>query len=101
VIITVVYAGPVRQIVLTVDVDAGVTVEAAIIASGVLALEPGLHLQTLSVGIWNRTAKLEQRVREGDRIEIYRPLQVDPKEARRLRADIRRRRRPGRAGDQG
>ena len=93
-IVTVVYAGSNRRIVLQVDVEAGVTVEEAIIASGVLSLEPGLHVKNLVVGVWNRAARLEQRVREGDRIEIYRPLQVDPKEARRSRADIRRRRRP-------
>jgi putative ubiquitin-RnfH superfamily antitoxin RatB of RatAB toxin-antitoxin module len=94
VIVTVVYAGPERRLMLAVEVEAGVTVEEAIIASGLLSLEPGLLLENLSVGVWNRAARLEQSVREGDRIEIYRPLQVDPKEARRLRADIRRRRRP-------
>jgi uncharacterized protein len=94
VIVTVVCAGSERRLVLQVEVEAGVTVEEAIIASGVLSLEPGLHLKELSVGVWNRAARLEQRVREGDRIEIYRPLLVDPKEARRLRAEIRRRRRP-------
>ena len=93
-IVTVVYAGSNRRIVLQVDVEAGVTVEDAIIASGVLSLEPDLNLRNLKVGVWNRVASLEQRVREGDRIEIYRPLLVDPKEARRIRADIRRRRRP-------
>jgi putative ubiquitin-RnfH superfamily antitoxin RatB of RatAB toxin-antitoxin module len=98
VIVTVVYAGTERQLVLKVDVEAGVTVEEAIVTSGVLSLEPDLNLKNLVVGIWNRAARLEQRVREGDRIEIYRPLQADPKEARRIRADIRRRRRPdGRA----
>ena len=97
-IVTVVYAGPERRLVLQVDVDDGVTIEEVIISSGLLSLEPGLHLKHLIVGVWNRAARLEQRVREGDRIEIYRPLQVDPKEARRIRADIRRRRRPdGRA----
>jgi putative ubiquitin-RnfH superfamily antitoxin RatB of RatAB toxin-antitoxin module len=95
VIVNVVYAGQERQIVLQVDVETGVTIEEVIMASGVLSLEPGLQLKDLSVGVWNRAAKLGQHVREGDRIEIYRPLEVDPKEARRIRADIRRRRRPG------
>jgi uncharacterized protein len=101
VIVTVVYAAPERHLVVRVDVEGGVTIEQAIIASGVLSLEPGLQLKNLNVGVWNRAARLDQRVRDGDRIEIYRPLQVDPKEARRLRADIRRRRRPGGASDQG
>jgi putative ubiquitin-RnfH superfamily antitoxin RatB of RatAB toxin-antitoxin module len=98
VIVTVVYAGPDRQLVMRVEVSVGATVEGAILASGVLSLEPDLHLGTLNVGVWNRAASLEQLVREGDRIEIYRSLQVDPKEARRIRADIRRRRRPGGLG---
>ncbi len=97
-IVTVVYAGPDRQLVIRVEVSVGVTVEGAIVASGVLSLEPDLTLQALDVGVWNRVAGLEQLVRDGDRIEIYRPLQVDPKEARRIRADIRRRRRPGGPG---
>lgn len=97
-IVTVVYAGPDRQLVIRVEVSVGVTVEGAIVASGVLSLEPDLTLQALDVGVWNRVAELEQLVRDGDRIEIYRPLQVDPKEARRIRADIRRRRRPGGPG---
>ena len=97
-IVTVVYASTKRRILLQVDVDDGLTIEEAIVASGMLSLEPGLHMKDLSVGVWNRAARLEQRVLEGDRIEIYRPLQVDPKEARRIRADIRRRHRPdGRA----
>jgi putative ubiquitin-RnfH superfamily antitoxin RatB of RatAB toxin-antitoxin module len=98
VIVTVVYGGPDRQLVMRVEVSVGVTVEGAILASGVLSLEPDLRLGTLNVGVWNRAASLEQLVREGDRIEIYRPLQVDPKEARRMRADVRRRRRPGGLG---
>lgn len=97
-IVTVVYARPGRQIELRVDVSPGVTIGQAIAASGVLALEPQLQTHALDVGVWNRVVRLEDAAREGDRIEIYRPLQVDPKEARRLRAEIRQRRRPGGQG---
>ena len=38
-----------------------------------------------SVGVWGRVCALDQRLRDGDRVEIYRPLRVDPKEARRRR----------------
>ncbi len=95
-IVTVVYARPGMQHVLPTDVAAGATVEQAIIASGLLALVPGLKLAEAGAGIWNHPVALDALVREGDRIEVYRPLQVDPKEARRLRAEIRRRRRPAR-----
>jgi putative ubiquitin-RnfH superfamily antitoxin RatB of RatAB toxin-antitoxin module len=47
----------------------------------------------MRVGIWNRNAKLDTVVRDGDRVEMYRPLVVDPKEARRIRAQVRQRRR--------
>jgi putative ubiquitin-RnfH superfamily antitoxin RatB of RatAB toxin-antitoxin module len=38
-----------------------------------------------SAGVWGRQAPLHQPLRQGDRVELYRPLQVDPKDARRLR----------------
>ncbi len=63
---------------------AGATVRDALLASGVLQ-RAGLDLQALRVGVWGRIADLDQRLRERDRVEVYRPLQVDPKEARRQR----------------
>lgn len=56
----------------------------ALEASGV-AERHGLDLGTASVGIWGRKEPLDAPLRERDRVEIYRPLQCDPKEARRLR----------------
>lgn len=96
--VTVVYAQPGAQHVIEVDVGIGATVRQAIAASGLLAQVPapgpGQALDELEVGIWNHRCSLDTVVREGDRIEVYRPLQVDPKEARRIRAEVRRRR-PG------
>jgi uncharacterized protein len=46
---------------------------------------PDLDLREAAVGIWGRKARLEQLVRDGDRVEVYRPLKVDPKLARRER----------------
>lgn len=43
------------------------------------------QLETLKIGVWGRTKPLETVLRDRDRIEVYRPLTVDPKEARRLR----------------
>lgn len=92
-IVTVVYASPDALRVLQVEVAPGATLEEAIEASGLLSLEPELRSGALDVGVWNRVARLDAVAREGDRIEVYRPLTVDPKEARRIRADVRRRRR--------
>ena len=92
-IVTVVYALPDRQHVLRTEVRSGATIGEAIIASGLLVLEPALLGTTPGVGVWNHKAEWNAPVRDGDRIEVYRPLTVDPKEARRIRADVRRRRR--------
>ena len=91
-IVTVVYALADTSHVLQVELESGATVEQAINASGLLSLLPELRRGALDVGIWNRAAGLEAVVREGDRIEVYRPLTVDPKEARRVRAAVRNRR---------
>lgn len=90
--VTVVYARDGAQHVLAVDLPPGATVRQAIDASGLLALEPQLEPGSFSVGVWNRSAGLDDALADGDRIEVYRPLLLDPKEARRLRADARRRR---------
>ena len=50
-----------------------------------LAALPGLDLTTLTIGIWGRKAALDQLLRDGDRVELYRSLRVDPKLARRER----------------
>jgi putative ubiquitin-RnfH superfamily antitoxin RatB of RatAB toxin-antitoxin module len=63
----------------------GATVADALRASGVLERQ-GLSLEPApEVGIWCRTAELDATLRDRDRVELYRPLTVDPKEARRLR----------------
>ena len=62
------------------------TVRAAIEASGVLNDFPDIELTRNRVGIFSKLAQLDTPLRDGDRVEIYRPLQVDPKEARRRRA---------------
>lgn len=82
----VVYAHADRQVVLTVAVPVGATIEQAIRASGILARCPDIDLASNAVGIFGTRATLDDAVRAGDRIEIYRPLRVDPKEARRRRA---------------
>ena len=84
--VEVAYATPVRQEVLEVSVRPGATVEQVIRASGMLARFPEIDLTLQRVGIFGETARLQDAVRDGDRVEIYRPLVADPKEARRKRA---------------
>lgn len=63
----------------------GSTAGQALLASGFMQLFPELDQQTLNIGVWGHKADLKQVLSEGDRIEIYRALRVDPKVARRLR----------------
>lgn len=63
----------------------GATVRQALQASGVASLLPDLERSGAVVGIWGRKARLDEVLRHRDRVEIYRPLQVDPKLARRER----------------
>ena len=67
------------------DLPGGATVVQALQASGIAAEFPSLNLSGAAVGIWGRKAGPDDALREGDRIEIYRPLRVDPKVARRER----------------
>ena len=69
-----------------VTVPAGSTALEAIRASGLLERFAEIDVSSQSVGIWGRVQTLDTVVDAGDRIEVYRPLQVDPKEARRRRA---------------
>jgi len=85
--IEVVYGTPKEQVILLVAVDIGCTVEEVIKISGVLTSFIEIDLTMNKVGIWNRTAKLTDVVKDLDRIEIYRPLIADPKEVRKRRAD--------------
>jgi hypothetical protein len=68
----------------TIELEAPVTVANALRASG-LPVQHGLDLADIRVGVWGRAQPLDAALRTRDRVEIYRPLQVDPKEARRLR----------------
>ncbi len=85
--VEVAYAEPQRQFLRGLDLAADATVRDAILASGLLEVCPQLELHRLRVGVWNRIASLDTRLRDADRVEVYRPLQVDPKAARRERAE--------------
>lgn len=84
--VEVVYALPEKQWCRRIAVPCGTTVRDAIERSGLLAEHPGIDAANLMVGIWNHRCSLDSTVRAQDRIEVYRPLTADPKEARRRRA---------------
>lgn len=68
-----------------VSVAAGDTVLDALRASGLPGQAPELDLAQAAAAVWGRRVELRERLRDGDRIEILRPLRVDPKVARRER----------------
>jgi putative ubiquitin-RnfH superfamily antitoxin RatB of RatAB toxin-antitoxin module len=90
--VTVVHCGPDGEDLTEVALPAGATVADAIAASGVLDRRPEVAATSPDVGIWGRACDLAQRLEDGDRVELYRPLTVAPKQARRVRAEVRRRR---------
>ena len=84
--VTVVYsprAGIVDAVALLLQ--EGATVADALRESGHAKRHAGIDATRPSIGVWGVPADLGERLRDHDRVEIYRPLQVDPKEARRLR----------------
>lgn len=85
-IVEVVYAASGMQALVTLKMPAGATVEDAIQASGFMMHFPDIDLTVNRVGIYGKACSLDQKLKTGDRVEIYRPLQHDPKEARRQRA---------------
>ncbi|WP_074012585.1 RnfH family protein [Candidatus Sodalis sp. SoCistrobi] len=85
--VEVVYALPERQYLRQLVLEEGSTLEQAIRASGLLAMRQDIDLNVNKVGIFSRPAKLDDTLSDGDRVEIYRPLLIDPKELRRQRAE--------------
>jgi len=75
-----------EQALLTVEADAPLTAQQAIERSGILERFPEIDLASNKIGIFGKAAKLDVDLADGDRVEIYRPLIADPKEARKKRA---------------
>lgn len=80
------YARPDAQVILKLRVPADTTVEQAVRDSGILERFPEIELGKNQVGIFGKLNKLDAPLRNGDRVEIYRPLIADPKEVRKQRA---------------
>ena len=85
--IEVAYASADQSWLIPFQIEEGATVQQAIVISGILEQCPDINLQTNKVGLFSKIVELDVLLRAGDRIEIYRSLILEPKEARRLRAE--------------
>jgi putative ubiquitin-RnfH superfamily antitoxin RatB of RatAB toxin-antitoxin module len=90
--VRVVYALPDRQEIVDVPLETAMSVERAVRRSGLLERFPEAGARPLACAIFGRAVALTHAVRAGDRIEILRPLAIDPKESRRQAAKAQRRR---------
>ena len=88
--VEIVYALPAYQVLLALEVTPGTTVRQAIEQSGIRQRFPDIDPVRGKVGIFGRLVTADTVLREGDRVEIYRPLISDPRDARRQR--VRRKR---------
>ncbi|MEO5624218.1 MAG: RnfH family protein [Dokdonella sp.] len=84
--VEVAYAEPGRQFLRLIQLPAGARVADAIAASGVAA-HCAIDVDTLVAGVWSKVVQRDTQLRDGDRVELYRVLKVDPKDSRRRRAE--------------
>ena len=83
---------PEHQAVKALAVPVGCTAREAVALSGIAVEFPALDLAGLRLGIFSKAVEDDHCLAEGDRVELYRPLLLDPKEARRQRAERARQR---------
>jgi uncharacterized protein len=79
------YAESDRQLWMRLEVPDNSTIEETINLSGVLKLYPEINLASQKVGIFGKIAALDTAVKDGDRVEIYRQITVDPQTVQRRR----------------
>lgn len=89
--VSVAVALPARQVVVELSMPEGSTVRDAIGAARADAALEGVDIERMRPGIWSRPCAEATALREGDRVELYRPLEADPKEMRRARTRKRAR----------
>lgn len=77
------YADKFKQIWLKIDVPDGSTVREIIERSGILEQFPDIDLDRQQVGIFGKVTKLQAKVNDGERVEIYRPITADPETVER------------------
>jgi uncharacterized protein len=81
--VEVVFALPEQQELVGLEVTEGTTVAQAIEQSGIAGRFPQYDLSSCAVGVWGQLVERDRRLQDGDRVELYRPLQMDPQDARR------------------
>ena len=84
--VEVAFALPKQQVLLSIDMPRGATLQDAILHSGILERFPEIDLNQNRVGVFGKLRDLDDVLRPGDRVEIYRKLIADPKEVRKQRA---------------
>lgn len=91
--VDVAYARPDRQEVIPVNVPGGTTALEAARLSGITDIFPEIDPDTIDMGVFGKVIKdpAVHELREGDRVELYRPLEIDPKQARLNRAKTKKR----------
>lgn len=85
VVVEIVLALPEVESIIAVTLDSGATASDALEQSGIYKRFSDLGLHDLPIGIWGRVVDRDYVLKTGDRIELYRPLQIDPREARRIK----------------
>lgn len=87
-LVEVAYARPDKQKIVEVDVPEGATAIEAVKLSGITDIFPEIDADAIDMGVFGKVIKdpVAHQLREGDRIELYRPLKIDPKQARLNRA---------------
>lgn len=90
VVIEVAYALPTVQFLVELVFDEPPTIADALESAGIYDQFSGEDFSQLPVGIWGRLATRDQLLKQGDRVELYRPLLIDPREARRRLAELGR-----------
>ena len=78
------------QVLLTIQLNQAATVQQAIECSGILKRFPEINLNQCPVGIFHKRVSLDAQLEDGDRIEIYRALVIDPKAKRRIKESLDR-----------
>lgn len=80
------YATPESQVLIEETLPVGSTIRDAVIQSGLLEQFSEIDLKKNDVGVFSERRSLDDELRDGDRVEIYRTLIIDPKDVRRKRA---------------
>ncbi len=88
--VSVAYATPLEQIWRDVNVPEDATVLTAIETSGILNECPEINLKVNKVGIYGHLTQLNAPIKEGDRVEIYRPIKIDPQTLERKKYKLRK-----------